>query len=95
MNRSRHPAPGVLQKSLDLLDCKGVDFLGSEPFEAQDKKSLHEYWNKGVSLAWSRVEESYRSSGHDVGLLLVQVARSCLQTRSNETGAEEAIEVRR
>ena len=26
------------KKSLDLLDCKGFDFFGSAPFEAQGKK---------------------------------------------------------
>ena len=33
------PPPRVFcRKSVDLFDCKGVDFLGSDPFEAQGKK---------------------------------------------------------
>jgi hypothetical protein len=30
VNLIPHATPGVLQKSLDLLDCKGVDFFGDD-----------------------------------------------------------------
>src|SRR6266478_4354791 len=35
-----HPPPVFCSKSLDLLDCKRVEFFWNEPFEAQGRKEF-------------------------------------------------------